>query len=54
MQMKRFRFVSSTPRGIFQTVEITCLIEDKEGGEKKKRRGKERKGMKYEIDRARL
>lgn len=53
MQMKRFRFVSSTPRGIFQTVEITCLIEDKEG-EKKKRRGKERKGMKYEIDGARL
>lgn len=52
MQMKRFRFVSSTPRGIFQTVEITCLIEDKEGGEKKKR--KERKGMKYEIDGARL
>lgn len=40
MQMKRFRFVSSTPRGIFQTVEITCLIEGKEGGEKKKRRGR--------------
>lgn len=40
MQMKRFRFVSSTPREIFQTVEITCLIEDKEGGEKRKGGGR--------------
>lgn len=44
MQMKRFRFVSSTPRGIFQTVEITCLIEDKEGGEKKEEEGEGKKG----------